>query len=234
LRNFLRVIFVRTEHSIRPNALVQRTAGIKVSTHFIETFIREKHNYICTFARFLANLSRSTDSAAKGFSDKKVQNESVVAFISLGSNLGDRAGNLLLAVRAMLEANFEVLRLSAVYETEAGHEMFLNMVAEVRVTNITPEQMMARMIRIEYLLGRRDKNLKQPRTVDLDLLFYGNLQYQSPFLTLPHPRLHLRRFVLVPFAELEPHFVHPVINRSIQEILAHTEDKSAVKRWKPV
>jgi 2-amino-4-hydroxy-6-hydroxymethyldihydropteridine diphosphokinase len=178
-------------------------------------------------------LSRSTDSAAKGFSDKKVQNESVVAFISLGSNLGDRAGNLLLAVRAMLEANFEVLRLSAVYETEpvgvefeAGHEMFLNMVAEVRVTNITPEQMMARMIRIEYLLGRRDKNLKQPRTVDLDLLFYGNLQYQSPFLTLPHPRLHLRRFVLVPFAELEPHFVHPVINRS--------EDKSAVKRWKPV
>jgi 2-amino-4-hydroxy-6-hydroxymethyldihydropteridine diphosphokinase len=167
-----------------------------------------------------------------------VKNESVTAFISLGSNLGDRAGNLLLAVRGLMEANFNVARLSAVYETEpvgvkADHGMFLNMVAEVCVTNVTPEQMMARMIRIEYLLGRREKNVKEPRTVDLDLLFYGNLQYQSPFLTLPHPRLHQRRFVLVPLAELEPHYIHPVVNQTIQELLRHTDDTSAVKRWKP-
>jgi 2-amino-4-hydroxy-6-hydroxymethyldihydropteridine diphosphokinase len=157
-----------------------------------------------------------------------VQNESVTAYVSIGSNLGDRAGNLLLAVRALLEANFAVLRLSAVYETEP-----VEVVAELEVTNVTPEQMMARMIRIEYLLGRRDKNLKQPRTIDLDLLFYGNLQYQTTFLTLPHPRLHRRKFVLVPMAELAPHFVHPGINQTIEELLEHTEDVSNVKRWKP-
>lgn len=174
-----------------------------------------------------------------------MQNESVTAFISLGSNLGDRAGNLLLAVRGLMEAGFEVRRLSAIYETEPDgvaaadeHGMFLNMVAETRVTNITPEQMMARMIRIEYLLGRREKNLKRPRTVDLDLLFYGALQYKSSFLTVPHPRLHQRRFVLVPLAELEPHLVHPVINQTIQEILRHAANASseafAVKRWNPL
>ena len=167
-----------------------------------------------------------------------MKNESVTAFISLGSNLGDRAGNLLLAVRGLMEASFDVCRLSAIYETEpvgveADHGMYLNMVAEVGVTSITPEQMMARMIRIEYLLGRREKNVKEPRTVDLDLLFYGSLQYQSPFLTLPHPRLHQRRFVLVPLAELEPHYVHPVVNQTVQELLRHTDDTSIVKRWKP-
>lgn len=169
-----------------------------------------------------------------------MKNESVTAYISLGSNLGDRAGNLLLGVRALLEANFEVLRLSAIYETEPvgvnreNHGLFLNMVAEARVTGITPEQMMARMIRIEYLLGRTQKNEKAPRTVDLDLLFYGNLQYQSPFLTVPHPRLHQRRFVLVPLAELEPNLVHPVTNKTIQELLQHSDDRSMVKRWKPL
>ena len=166
-----------------------------------------------------------------------MKNESVTAYISLGSNLGDRAGNLLLGVRAMMEANFEVCRLSGVYETEPvgveNHGFFLNMVAELCVTGITPEQMMARMIRIEYLLGRMQKNEKAPRTIDLDLLFYGNLQYQSPFLTLPHPRLHQRKFVLVPLAELAPHLVHPGINQTIHELLEHTDDVSSVKRWKP-
>lgn len=167
-----------------------------------------------------------------------MKNESVTAFISLGSNLGDRAGNLLLAVRGLMEANFDVCRLSAIYETEPVgvteiHGMFLNMVAEVSVTNVTPEQMMARMIRIEYLLGRMQKNEKAPRTVDLDLLFYGSLQYNSPFLTLPHPRLHLRRFVLTPLAELEPHLVHPASNQTIQQLLEHVEDTAAVKRWQP-
>lgn len=212
----------------------KRIAGIKVSLAFIETFCREKLNYICTFPKILANCFGSTIPNLKS---EKVQNESVIAYVSIGSNLGDRAGNLLLAVRALLEANFEVLRLSAVYETEpvevADHGLFLNMVAELRVTNVTPEQMMARMIRIEYLLGRRDKNLKKPRTADLDLLFYGNLQYHTAFLTLPHPRLHQRRFVLVPLAELAPHFIHPAAGQTIQELLEHTADVSMVKRWNP-
>lgn len=166
-----------------------------------------------------------------------MQTEIVTAYIGLGSNLGDRAGNLLLAVRGLLEAGFAVQRLSAVYETEPvgveSGQLFLNMVAEVRAAGISPVQMMARMLRIEYLLGRMRPTPKAPRTVDLDLLFYGSLQMQTDFLTLPHPRLYLRKFVLVPFNELSPHFEHPALHKTIEEILSDVEDKSEVKRWNP-
>ena len=107
------------------------------------------------------------------------------------------------------------------------------MVAEIHVTNISPSQMMARMLRIEYLLGRRDKNLKKPRSVDLDLLLYGDHQCDTEFLIVPHPRMHERRFVLVPLAELAPHCVHPVLKKNIQEILHAVKDASTVKRWNP-
>ena len=163
--------------------------------------------------------------------------EIITAYIGLGSNLGDRAGNLLLAVRGLFEASMRVNRLSAIYETEpfgVEHaDEYLNMVAEVFVTNITPAQMLARMIRIEYLLGRRNKFENAPRTVDLDLLFYGGLHIETPFLTLPHPRLHERKFVLVPMAELAPHFVHPLLNKTMQELLSGVGGASKVKRWNP-
>jgi 2-amino-4-hydroxy-6-hydroxymethyldihydropteridine diphosphokinase len=166
-----------------------------------------------------------------------MQNDFTTAFIGLGSNLGDRAGNLLLAIRAFVEADFAVHRLSAIYETdpiEIESDMkFLNMVAEVRVTNVRPSQMMARLLRIEYLLGRGEKIVKRPRTVDLDLLFFGDTCLESEFLTLPHPRLHLRKFVLVPMAEVAPTFVHPIIDKSIADILADVEDTSDVHRWNP-
>lgn len=166
-----------------------------------------------------------------------MQTEIVTAYIGLGSNLGDRAGNLLLAVRGLTEASFAVQRLSAIYETDPvgveSEKKFLNMAAEVRVAGISPMQMMARMLRIEYLLGRMRPTPKAPRTVDLDLLFYGSVQTETDFLTLPHPRLHLRKFVLVPLNELSPHLVHPALNRTIQEILENAEDSSAVKRWNP-
>lgn len=166
-----------------------------------------------------------------------MQTENVTAYIGLGSNLGDRAGNLLLAVRGLMEASFAVQRLSAIYETEPfgveSKQKFLNMVAEVRVASISPMQMMARMLRIEYLLGRMRPAPKAPRTVDLDLLFYGSVQMETDFLTIPHPRLHLRKFVLVPLNELSPHLIHPVFHTTVQEILANTEDTSAVRRWNP-
>lgn len=163
--------------------------------------------------------------------------ETITAYIGLGSNLGDRAGNLLLAVRGLFEASMRVNRLSAIYETEpVGVEHadnYLNMVAEVHLTNITPTQMLARMIRIEYLLGRRNKFENAPRTVDLDLLFYGNVQIDTPFLTLPHPKIQNRKFVLAPVAELAPHFVHPVLNKTIQELLDKVGDVYKVRRWNP-
>lgn len=163
--------------------------------------------------------------------------EITTAYIGLGSNLGDRAGNLLLAVRGLFEASMRVTRLSAIYETEpfgVDHNInYLNMVAEVQVTNITPSQMLARMIRIEYLLGRRNKFENAPRTVDLDLLYYGDVQTDTPFLTLPHPRIEYRRFVLVPMAELAPHFVHPGLDKTVQQMLTEVSDYSKITRWNP-
>lgn len=166
-----------------------------------------------------------------------MQSEYTTAYIGLGSNLGDRAGNLLLAVRGLLEASFVVQRLSAIYETQPidldTDNKFLNMAAEVRVTEISPTQMMARLLRIEYLLDRKDKSVKASRTIDLDILTYGNLVMDTPFLTLPHPRLHLRKFVLCPLAEIAPHLIHPVSRCEIADVLAAVDDNSDVRRWDP-
>jgi len=160
------------------------------------------------------------------------------AYVGLGSNLGDRAGYLLLAVRGMLDAGLDVIRLSSIYETEPveyeNQPAFLNLVAELRGSTLpSPEQMMARLLRIEYALGRTRDIRMGPRTIDLDLLFFKDQQLETEFLTLPHPRMALRRFVLVPLNELAPGLVHPVLGKSISELLAQTKDRSTVTRWTP-
>ena len=160
------------------------------------------------------------------------------SYVSLGSNLGDRAGNLLLGVRGMLDAGLEVIRLSHIYETEAvetfSQPLFLNQVAELRGSTLPPsETVMARLLRIEYALGRRREVEKGPRLIDLDLLFDRDHTRDSAFLTLPHPRLHARRFVLQPLAELAPGLVHPSLKKTIKELLEGVDDGSVVKLWKP-
>jgi 2-amino-4-hydroxy-6-hydroxymethyldihydropteridine diphosphokinase len=167
-----------------------------------------------------------------------VEAEYTTAYIGLGSNLGDRAGNLLLAVRGLIEASFDVCKLSAIYETEPWQidvdTWFLNMVAEVKVSQlISPSQMMARLLRIEYLLGRGSENRNTARTSDLDILFFGDMEVESELLTVPHPRLHLRKFVLCPLAEIRPDLVHPALNRNIEDLLAACPDRSQVARWNP-
>src|SRR5436190_20053329 len=166
-----------------------------------------------------------------------MENGHVTAFVGIGSNLGDRAGNLLMAVRALMEASFVVHKLSAIYETEPveieSDTNFLNMVAEIRVHNVSASQMLARLLRIEYLLGRRDKSMNKPRTVDLDILFFGDAHIDSEFLIVPHPRLHQRKFVLCPLAEIAPNFVHSLLKKEISEILASCEDSGDVRRWDP-
>ena len=159
-------------------------------------------------------------------------------YVSLGSNLGDRAGNLLLGIRGMLDAGLEVRRLSNVYETEPVETFpqaaYLNMVAELSANGLPPpEQMMARLLRVEYALGRTRETPMAPRTIDLDLLLYRDHTRNTEFLKLPHPRFHLRRFVLTPLAELAPQLVHPTLNLTVSSLLTNLEDKSEVRRWRP-
>lgn len=160
------------------------------------------------------------------------------AYIGLGSNLGDRAGNLLLAIRGLMEAGLDVIRISNIYETEPvetfAQGAFLNMVAELRGNTLPPpEELMARLLRIEHSLGRTREVAMAPRSIDLDLLLYRNEISNTEFLTLPHARFHRRRFVLVPLAELAPRLVHPTLHKTISELLENLDDYSEVKLWCP-
>ena len=160
------------------------------------------------------------------------------AYVGIGSNLGDRAGYLLLAVRGMLDAGLDVIRLSSIYETAPveyeNQPAFLNMVAELRGSTLPkPEQTLARLLRIEYALGRTRDIPMGPRTIDLDLLIFKDERLDTEFLTLPHPRIAGRRFVLVPLNELVPSLIHPVLGKSISELLTQTKDRSQVVRWQP-
>ncbi|MDQ2974864.1 MAG: 2-amino-4-hydroxy-6-hydroxymethyldihydropteridine diphosphokinase [Acidobacteriota bacterium] len=167
-----------------------------------------------------------------------LNNPHASAYVGIGSNLGDRAGNLVLAIRGMLDAGLEVNRLSQVHETEPvetfAQPVFLNMVAELRSENLPPpEKLMARLLQLELSLGRKREVAMSPRTIDLDLLLYGNETVNTDSLTLPHPRFHRRRFVLAPLAELAPQLVHPTLNKTISELLNALDDDSQVKPWRP-
>ncbi len=155
------------------------------------------------------------------------------AFIGIGSNLGDRAANYREAVQrlAAIPAT-RVVRQSSIYETEpVGDEEllkwpFLNGVVELE-TDLNAEQMMRRLLGIERAMGRkRVKGRKpargryRPRIIDLDLLFFDKETVNTRLLQIPHPRLHERRFVLAPMAELAPTLIHPKLNASISELLA--------------
>ncbi|MFB3829774.1 MAG: 2-amino-4-hydroxy-6-hydroxymethyldihydropteridine diphosphokinase [Bryobacteraceae bacterium] len=144
-------------------------------------------------------------------------------YLGLGSNLGGRERRLEEAIARLHGPDLRVVRISPVYETAPvdapPQGWFLNLVVEAE-TGLFPRQLLARTASIERSLGRRRLISKGPRTIDIDILFYGDAVIDMPQLKIPHPRYAERRFVLVPMADLAPDFRDPVTRRTMRELLA--------------
>lgn len=157
-------------------------------------------------------------------------------YLSLGSNLDDRVANLERAIAELPNSDVKVLRRSSIYETAPVDYLeqpwFLNCVVEGE-TELAPRELLEKLQGIENKLGSRKLVPKGPRIVDLDVLFYGSATIEEPGMEIPHPRLARRRFVLVPLAELAPHFRHPVLGMTASELLTITPDRSEVRIWRP-
>jgi 2-amino-4-hydroxy-6-hydroxymethyldihydropteridine diphosphokinase len=149
-------------------------------------------------------------------------------FLALGSNLGDRAATVGQAVALMESDELHVLRASSLYETEprdvTDQPWFLNQVIEAE-TSLFPRQLLTRLKRLEIELGRRPARPKGPRAIDIDILLYGDAVVSTPDLSIPHPGMPQRRFVLEPLAELAPDLRHPQTRKTIREMLAAVEDQ---------
>jgi 2-amino-4-hydroxy-6-hydroxymethyldihydropteridine diphosphokinase len=143
-------------------------------------------------------------------------------YLGLGSNIGDRQANLEAALAGLPAIGVRVTRASPVYETEpvdfTDQRWFLNLVVEAE-TELFPLQLLARLQRIERDLGRVRTVAKGPRTLDIDILLYGQAVIQRPDLEIPHLRMAERRFVLAPLADLAPDLRHPVTRKTVRELL---------------
>jgi 2-amino-4-hydroxy-6-hydroxymethyldihydropteridine diphosphokinase len=161
-------------------------------------------------------------------------------YLSLGSNLGDRKENIARAIAMLGERGVHVRRESSLYETEPidirDGGWFLNGAIEAE-TQLTPAELMQVLLEIERALGRQRKTrpvagLKESRTIDLDILLFGSSAVRQPGVEIPHPRMAERKFVLAPLAEIAPDVRHPVLERTIVELLAASKDRSAVRPFK--
>jgi 2-amino-4-hydroxy-6-hydroxymethyldihydropteridine diphosphokinase len=156
-------------------------------------------------------------------------------YLGLGTNLDDRELNLRKAINNVDELIGSVVHVSSIYETEPvgfrSEERFLNMVAEVD-TMLKPSGVMDMILKAEALLGRvRKGNKYTSRIIDLDILLFGNRIIENDSLSVPHPRMHERRFVLIPLCEIAPDLVHPILKKSIKTLLSECQDKSSVIKY---
>lgn len=156
-----------------------------------------------------------------------------IAYLCLGSNKGDRVGYLQQATSLLgATEGIKIIRASSFYETQPWLEKetawFVNAVIEIK-TSLTPHELLSNVMRIEKQLGRnREEELNGERTLDIDILFYDKIMVNDENLHVPHVYLHQRAFVLVPFLEINPDFVHPVLNKTISDLYDELESPEQV------
>ena len=161
--------------------------------------------------------------------------ESVIVFLGLGANLGDPAATLVAARDALARLpQSRLLDSSALYRTAPvggppGQPDYANAVVAL-ATALPPRELLAACIAIEERFGRQRQERWGPRTLDIDLLLYGERVLDEPDLIVPHPRLHRRRFVLAPLCELAPRQVHPLLGQPLQRLLDQLDDPARVER----
>jgi 2-amino-4-hydroxy-6-hydroxymethyldihydropteridine diphosphokinase len=155
-----------------------------------------------------------------------------VAYLSLGSNIGDREGNLREAIMRLGTLG-RILSVSSFYETEpvefTDQPWFLNCAVALE-TALPPRQLMETALQVEREMGRERMQKKGPRIIDIDILLFGDLEIETRELTIPHPAMHLRRFVLEPLAEIALELRHPVLKKTIRELLEELPPGQEVKK----
>jgi 2-amino-4-hydroxy-6-hydroxymethyldihydropteridine diphosphokinase len=159
----------------------------------------------------------------------------VIAYIGLGSNIGDKSANCQMGVELLAEAG-RIVRVSSFYYTEpVGYkeqEDFINAVA-ILETSRSPTELLSICHAVEDRLGRRRTVRWGPRTIDLDILLFGDLVVSRPELIIPHPLMAMRRFVLAPLVEIAPAVKHPVFNKTMIQLLADLQNSHTVMKYKP-
>ena len=161
----------------------------------------------------------------------------MTVYLALGSNLGDRQAYLLSAIDGLSRRGVQVIRSASLYSTEpqemaANQPWFLNTVFEVD-TSFRPEKLLETCLAVEEENFRTRTGGKESRTLDIDIIFYGDTILKEPGLTIPHPEFRNRRFVLEPLAEIAPALVDPVTGKTVRELLELVNDPGAVQRYGP-
>ena len=155
------------------------------------------------------------------------------AHLLIGGNLGDRKENLLTAISLISEQGGSLTKSSSIYETEAwgitDQPSFLNQALQIS-TSLNARQLMRKILKIEKEMGRVRKEKLGPRIIDIDILLFENEIHDLRFLKIPHPELQNRRFVLVPLAEIDPTLQHPVLKKTIAELLEECPDNLEVSK----
>lgn len=155
-------------------------------------------------------------------------------FLLLGGNIGDRLAYLKEATELIQKEVGNILQFSSLYETApwgiSNQANFLNQAIEIQ-TDLEAERLLEKLLRIELALGRERHHKWYARTIDIDILLFGNEVISTSNLQIPHPQMQFRRFALIPLQEIASEVVHPLLGKTISQLLAECEDSLEVKKW---